>query len=230
MFENVFSNIDDVLHKDDGCGTELDYVEQSSWILFLKYLDDLEEEREAAATLSNQTYKPLLEPEYRWRQWAAPKKADGTIDHAVALTGDDLLVFANDKLFPYLAGFRASAENSLTLEYKIGEIFTEVIDTGRAALSKATAMTRLRIAGTWPGSYELDVATSSHDVRQLVATEELEDRDAPMVDRTANDHGAQVGSNTTRTRSGAFAMQPLSARAAATVCAPRTETFRGPGQ
>jgi type I restriction enzyme M protein len=126
MFENVFSNIDDVLHKDDGCGTELDYVEQSSWILFLKYLDDLEEEREAAATLSNQTYKPLLEPEYRWREWAAPKKADGTVDHAVALTGDDLLVFVNDKLFPYLAGFRASADNPLTLEYKIGEIFTEV--------------------------------------------------------------------------------------------------------
>ena len=126
MFENVFNNIDDVLHKDDGCGTELDYVEQSSWILFLKYLDDLEEEREAAATLANKTYKPLLEPEYRWREWAAPKKADGTIDHAIALTGDDLLVFVNEKLFPYFAGFRASADNPLTLEYKIGEIFTEV--------------------------------------------------------------------------------------------------------
>lgn len=126
MFENVFNNIDDVLHKDQGCSNELDYVEQSSWIIFLKYLDDLEEEREAAATLANQTYKPLLEAEYRWREWAAPKKADGTIDHAIALTGDDLLVFVNDKLFPYLAGFRASADNPLTLEYKIGEIFTEV--------------------------------------------------------------------------------------------------------
>lgn len=126
MFENVFNNIDDVLHKDDGCGTELDYVEQSSWILFLKYLDDLEEEREAAATLADKTYKPLLEAEYRWREWAAPKKAGGTIDHAIALTDDDLLVFVNDRLFPYLAGFRASADNPLTLEYKIGEIFTEV--------------------------------------------------------------------------------------------------------
>jgi type I restriction enzyme M protein len=126
VFENVFNNIDDVLHKDQGCSNELDYVEQSSWIIFLKYLDDLEEKREAAATLSSQTYMPLIGPEYRWSEWAAPKKADGTIDHAAALTGDDLLVFVNDKLFPYLAGFRASADNPLTLEYKIGEIFAEV--------------------------------------------------------------------------------------------------------
>ena len=42
MFEQTFKNIDDILHKDAGCGSELDYVEQTSWILFLKYLDDLE--------------------------------------------------------------------------------------------------------------------------------------------------------------------------------------------
>ena len=40
MFEQTFKNIDDILHKDAGCGSELDYVEQTSWILFLKYLDD----------------------------------------------------------------------------------------------------------------------------------------------------------------------------------------------
>lgn len=45
MFENTFKNIDDILHKDAGCGSELDYVEQSSWVLFLKYLDDLEVSR-----------------------------------------------------------------------------------------------------------------------------------------------------------------------------------------
>ena len=41
MFEQTFKNIDDILHKDAGCGSELDYVEQTSWVLFLKYLDDL---------------------------------------------------------------------------------------------------------------------------------------------------------------------------------------------
>ena len=41
MFEQTFKNIDDILHKDAGCTSELDYTEQSSWLLFLKYLDAL---------------------------------------------------------------------------------------------------------------------------------------------------------------------------------------------
>ena len=45
MFEQTLKNIDDILHKDAGCSSELDYVEQTSWILFLKYLDDLSEDR-----------------------------------------------------------------------------------------------------------------------------------------------------------------------------------------
>ncbi len=40
MFEQIFKNIDDVLRQETGCGTELDYTEQTSWMLFLKYLDD----------------------------------------------------------------------------------------------------------------------------------------------------------------------------------------------
>ena len=52
MFEQSFKNIDDILHKDAGCGSELDYVEQTSWVLFLKYLDDLEKDKENAALLS----------------------------------------------------------------------------------------------------------------------------------------------------------------------------------
>ena len=41
MFEQTFKNIDNILNKDSDCGNELDYVEQTSWLLFLKYLDDL---------------------------------------------------------------------------------------------------------------------------------------------------------------------------------------------
>ena len=44
MFEQAFKNIDDVLWKEAGCTTELDYTEQTSWLLFLKYLDGLEED------------------------------------------------------------------------------------------------------------------------------------------------------------------------------------------
>ena len=45
MFEQAFKNIDDVLWKEAGCTTELDYTEQTSWLLFLKYLDGLEQDR-----------------------------------------------------------------------------------------------------------------------------------------------------------------------------------------
>jgi type I restriction enzyme M protein len=126
MFEQTFKNIDDILHKDAGCGSELDYVEQTSWVLFVKYLDDLERERRTKAELSGKTYEDLISPEYRWNVWAAPKTADGKIDHHKALTGDDLKDFVDLKLFPYLKKFKADADSADTLEYKIGEIFSEL--------------------------------------------------------------------------------------------------------
>jgi type I restriction enzyme M protein len=125
MFEQSFKNIDDILHKDAGCGSELDYVEQTSWVLFLKYLDDLEKDKENAALLSGQEYTRLIEPTYQWTTWAAPKLADGKIDHN-AQTGDDLLDFVNNELFPYLKSFKANATSADTIEYKIGEIFGEL--------------------------------------------------------------------------------------------------------
>jgi type I restriction enzyme M protein len=126
MFENTFKNVDDILHKDAGCSSELDYVEQSSWVLFLKYLDDLEKERKVRADLSNEKYTQLLTKEFTWSVWATPKTKDGKIDFNKALTGDDLRDFVNQKLFPYLAKFKLSAPNPATLEYKIGEIFSEI--------------------------------------------------------------------------------------------------------
>ena len=73
-YDAAFKNIDDTLWKDAGCGSELDYIEQTSWILFLKYLDDLEKENKAAAELSNKTYEPILSNEFSWETWAAPRK------------------------------------------------------------------------------------------------------------------------------------------------------------
>ena len=126
MFENTFKNIDDILHKDAGCGSELDYVEQSSWVLFLKYLDDLESSRKVGAELSNTTYSPIIDGKYRWAKWAVPKSNEGKVDHNSALTGDDLKDFVNRELFPYLAKFKSTASGPDTLEYKIGEIFSEI--------------------------------------------------------------------------------------------------------
>ena len=126
LFEQTFRNIDDILHKDAGCGTELDYVEQTSWILFLKYLDDLEKDKKISAELAGKPYKEIMTSAYQWQVWAVPKGKDGKIDHHKALTGDDLKDFVDQKLFPYLKKFRTSAESADTIEYKIGEIFSEL--------------------------------------------------------------------------------------------------------
>ena len=147
MFEQTFKNIDDILHKDAGCGSELDYVEQTSWILFLKYLDDLEKDRATSAELTGKAYTPIIDQEYQWTVWAMPlrqaqgpsaksKMVDGELvgrsvsgvelDHHKAMTGDDLTDFVNGKLFPYLKKFKLSAESADTIEYKIGEIFSEL--------------------------------------------------------------------------------------------------------
>lgn len=126
MFEQTFKNIDDILHKDAGCSSELDYVEQTSWVLFLKYLDDLEKDRKAKAELTGKKYEDLIDKPYRWEVWAAPKTKDGKIDHHKAATGDDLKEFVDGKLFPYLRKFKADASSANTLEYKIGEIFSEL--------------------------------------------------------------------------------------------------------
>ena len=132
MFEQTFKNIDDILHKDAGCGSELDYVEQTSWVLFLKYLDDLEKDKQAKAVLTGKTYTPIISEEYKWEKWSVPKRLkrgsvnEVELDHHKALSGDDLKDFVDLKLFPYLKKFKTSAESPDTIEYKIGEIFSEL--------------------------------------------------------------------------------------------------------
>jgi len=126
VFEQVFRSIDDVLWKEAGCATELDYTEQTSWMLFLKYLDDLEKERAMDAELVGKPCAFLLEEDFRWSRWAAPKDDEGNFDHDNALTGEDLIDFVNAQLFPYLRGFRERTAETDTIEYKVGEIFSEI--------------------------------------------------------------------------------------------------------
>tara|TARA_E500000305_G_C4027731_1_gene242822 strand:- start:3689 stop:5137 length:1449 start_codon:yes stop_codon:yes gene_type:complete len=131
MYENAFNSIERALRAEEGIANELDYVEQTSWVLFLKYLHDLESERRDRAELEGTDYTPIIEGEFRWDQWAAPKK-DGEFDHNAARIGDDLISFVGQELFPYLASFRESAEGPSTIHYKIGEIFTELRDKFRS--------------------------------------------------------------------------------------------------
>ena len=78
------------------------------------------------AALEGKKYTYILDKPYRWESWAAPKGKDGKLDHNAALTGDDLRDFVNQKLFPYLHGFKQKASGPNTIEYKIGEIFGEI--------------------------------------------------------------------------------------------------------
>lgn len=126
MYEAAFRSIDDTLWKDAGCSSELDYIEQTSWVLFLKYLDDFESDKETAALLNGESYTRIIDGEYRWSNWAAPKKSDGSLDYNAALTGDDLKDFVNLRLFPHLSGFKQTTDDPKSINYKIGEIYSEL--------------------------------------------------------------------------------------------------------
>jgi type I restriction enzyme M protein len=126
MFEQTFKNIDDILFKDAGADSELDYIGQTSWVMFLRYLDELEQDKSDEAALQGKTYEYLIDEEYRWPNWAVPKNEKGEVDHHKAMSGPDLVEFVNTKLFPYMASFKQRADNPQTIQYKIGEIFSEL--------------------------------------------------------------------------------------------------------
>lgn len=143
MFEQTFKNIDDTLRKDAGCSSELDYTEQTSWMLFLKYLDDLEHEKSLNTQLMAEEYTFIIDPQHRWHTWAAPQDEHGKFDHNHALTGDDLIDYVNNQLFPYLKSFKQRAENPNTIEYKIGEIFSEIKNRIQSGYSLRDALEKV---------------------------------------------------------------------------------------
>src|SRR5262245_61789270 len=75
-----------IMRKDKGLNGDLDRLPMLTWMMFLKFLDDLEQVRETEAKLAGKRYRPTIEKPYRWRDWAA--KADG-------ITGPELVAFIN---------------------------------------------------------------------------------------------------------------------------------------
>lgn len=76
----------DIMRKDKGLNGDLDRLPMLTWIMFLKFLDDLEQTREQEAALAGRRFRPAVEPPYRWRDWAADPQG---------ITGDDLIAFVN---------------------------------------------------------------------------------------------------------------------------------------
>jgi type I restriction enzyme M protein len=123
--QSIFKRIDNALRMDEGCSTELDYIEQSSWVLFLKYLDALESERNFQAEINQKQYSYIINEEYRWHSWATPLNSDGS-KSLDKLTGSDIIIFVEKDLFSYLAGFKLRATSPDSIEYKIGIIFDQI--------------------------------------------------------------------------------------------------------
>ncbi len=76
----------DTMRKDKGLNGDLDRLPMLTWIMFLKFLDDLEMQRDEEAALAGKKFRPAIEPPYRWRDWAAIPQG---------VTGDELLAFIN---------------------------------------------------------------------------------------------------------------------------------------
>ena len=88
--QQKIDRITDILRRDDGISGAMHYTEQTSWILFLKFLDDYEAEKADEAILSGRDYAPVLDAQHRWSSWACPRSADGKLDMQKSRTGDDL--------------------------------------------------------------------------------------------------------------------------------------------
>ena len=101
----------DIMRKDKGLSGDLDRLPMLTWIMFLKFLGDLEQIHEQEAILAGKRFRSAIEPPYRWRDWAA--KEDG-------ITGDELIAFINNEeairpdgtkgpgLFAYLRSLQSS--------------------------------------------------------------------------------------------------------------------------
>ncbi|MDD2657304.1 MAG: class I SAM-dependent DNA methyltransferase [Candidatus Pacebacteria bacterium] len=120
--ESKINRITDILRRDDGISGAMHYTEQISWILFLKFLNDLEDSKADEALLIGKDYNYILDDKFKWSNWAVPK-VNGKIDLINAKSGADLLDFVNKELFPYLKGFKNITEDPKSIKYKIGAIF-----------------------------------------------------------------------------------------------------------
>ena len=163
MFEQTFKNIDDILYKDAGADSELDYIEQTSWILFLRYLDMLEIQKKEEAELDGENYEFIIDEKYRWTSWARPLNKKGEVDKNKRLTGKDLVEFVDQELFPYLGKLKEKDTNPNSLIHKIGEIFQELDNKIRSGYNLADII-------DLADSLQFQTSTEQHELSQLYET------------------------------------------------------------
>tara|TARA_B110000003_G_scaffold276345_1_gene322349 strand:+ start:1577 stop:3034 length:1458 start_codon:yes stop_codon:yes gene_type:complete len=120
---NKIDQVRDILRTDDGISGAMDYTQAISWVLFLKFLDDYEQQNSKEAFLENRDYKFIIDEKHRWSTWACPKDSSGKLDIRNATTSEDLTDFVNQTLFPYLKSFNNDIQDVKSVRYMIGNIF-----------------------------------------------------------------------------------------------------------
>src|SRR3989338_5115811 len=110
LTKSEIKRVCDILRRDDGVGAK-DYIEQFSWLLFLRVFEGVEAQLKELEGAEGRKYKPIIDAEYQWSAWAGKDWKDK----------DELIYFINQKLFPYLKALKGTKEKD-----KIGEIFREL--------------------------------------------------------------------------------------------------------
>ena len=91
QLSSIIKSSRDIMRKDKGLNGDLDRLPMLTWIMFLKFLDDIELIREQEALLGDEPFHPAIEYPYRWRDWAANEQG---------ITGDELIAFINNDEVP----------------------------------------------------------------------------------------------------------------------------------
>ena len=106
QLSSLIKSARNIMRKDKGLSGDLDRLPMITWIMFLKFLDDMEHLREGEAKLKNKRFRPAIEPPYRWRDWAAKEES---------VTGDELISFINIQKFLKFNGIPAFISNFLNV-------------------------------------------------------------------------------------------------------------------
>src|SRR5438876_1468203 len=85
---SVIKSARDIMRKDKGLNGDLDRLPMLTWIMFLKFLDDMEHVREEETKLAGKKFRQAIDPPYRWRDWA---------DKPEGMTGPELIAFINQE-------------------------------------------------------------------------------------------------------------------------------------
>lgn len=111
---SLIKSLEDTMRTDAGLNGDAQYIEQITWLLFLKAFDAKEQEWEIKALMDGISYEPIIPKGYRWRDWAEQKEG---------ITGDDLITFVDD-LFKKLIDLKT--KNNDAKSFVVSNVFEDI--------------------------------------------------------------------------------------------------------